>query len=599
LKVNFAKTQINGLDERLMNVLPESQWWLLEQQGGRWGQHGWYLSSGEKGNLRILFPGKEPGIVKFRLWLFSPGHLSVSVREKSRQHLIAPHELDGRVLQIEVHGLSELLVESTSELSEEQLVLDRYAAVWFPPDSQLPSLLPIGFIMVLVFAIWASILIYHLHGSMVWVPVLGAGAIVLAAMMGLFLRWTLLDIVRGLPADPDAGFGGYFSHAMRFTWLSADHGFYSGNFNGREPFHVAALNAWLKYWGENMPAVRLYTVFLSTVLIVATGIFIWKLSGQTILGVTASWVVALSPAWIDESVRGLRLETQSLLLLAALSTWLWTKGWPGAILLGMLSGFLALVQSTAMGIVLPLIWFGWFVNLYRNRRSQTRVSPAQWIWCHLAMASIIAVGLYAPHLYGLYKVHGDPSWPSYGYARWNANFEFPQRFGTEGFPSREEYEKNTYAGPRMTYGEYLFGLHTIPQSLYGQCKGWAESIVYMSVSPTPRLKSLMFMQQASGFSAMLRHITGTTVLIVVVLLLLTALGWIDLWHRAEYWWVPLLSLLGIWYAAFLYSVRVIEPFRHTGHVYPLLLFCFLWGGVQVYQRLIRRVHLERCDHHGK
>ena len=348
LKDVLAQSRSSGIDDRLMNVQPENRTWLLEQHGGHWGQHGWYLTGGEKGDLRILLPGTETGTLKLRLWLFSPGHLSVSRREGSTRQAIPLHDLDGRILQIHVHGPSELIVESSSDLVEEQLVMDRYAAVWFPPESQLPSLLPIAVILALMFAGWACTLVHHPSGSTVWMAMFGAGVILLAVMVGFHLRWDLFDIARGLPADPDAGTGGYYTHAMNFTWLSPSHGFYSGNFNGREPFHVAALSVWLHLWGEYATAVRLYTIFLSTILIVASGIFIWRLSGRMVLGVAAASIVALSPAWVDESVRGLRLETISLLLLAVLSVWIWANGWLGAALLGMLSGFMALVQSFAI-----------------------------------------------------------------------------------------------------------------------------------------------------------------------------------------------------------------------------------------------------------
>jgi hypothetical protein len=113
-------------------------------------------------------------------------------------------------------------------------------------------------------------------------------------------------------------------------------------------------------------------------------------------------------------------------------------------------------------------------------------------------------------------------------------------------------------------------------------KGWVESSVYMSVSHTSNLKGLVFLHQASGFPAVLRYLTAVTSGVFVLSLFLTALGWADLWRKLQYWWVPFLSLWGTWYAAFLYSVRVVEPFRHTAHVYPLLLFCLLWGGFQAY-----------------
>ena len=586
-KLVFSQTQGNGVDARLTDVRPEKQAWLVEQNGGRWGRYGWYLAAGEQGSLRIELPGRHPGILKLRLWAFSPGHLSVSVKGPSSSEEVSVHTLDGRVLQVLVNGPTELAIVASSELSQEQLVLDRFAVDWFPSDSQLPSLWPFVGVITLGFggcALWVQ---QHRNQSQDWSLWFGCAGILIAASIGFALRWTLFDIVRGLPADPDAVM--YFSYAHSFKWFTQDHGFYSGNFMEREPLHVAALNLWFRLWGDNFPAMMLYTVCLSTLLVIASGLFIWCLTEQWLLGLFASWIVAVSPAWIDEAVRGLRLESLSLLLLAVLGTWIWGRGWRGAILLGILTGFMALVQSPALGIVLPLIWLGWLLNLWRERRGRVPLRPHQWRWSHLGLVSLLAVALFLPHLYGLYKVHGDPSWPSYGYARWNANMEFPDRIGTAGFPSAEELERDPYAGPRITYGEYLLGMHSVPKLLYGHIKGWIESFAYMSVSHTPKLKSLVFLNQASGFPAVLRHLNAVTLVVFVLSLFLTVWGWVDLWRWPQYWWVPFLSLWGTWYAAYLYSARVIEPFRHTGHVYPLLLFCLLWGSVQVYQRLRGRL----------
>ena len=168
--------------------------------------------------------------------------------------------------------------------------------------------------------------------------------------------------------------------------------------------------------------------------------------------------------------------------------------------------------------------------------------------------------------------------------------EFPERLGTEGFPSKKEFLQNPYAGPRITYGEYLYGLHSIPALLGGQLKGWVESSVYMSASFTPSLNSLVFLFKASGLQALLRHIGASTAVVFTVVLGLTLVGWVDLWREPPYWWVPVLTLWGTWYAAYLYSVRLVEPFRHTGHVYPLLLFATIWGGYRVHSFLRKKIH---------
>ena len=243
------------------------------------------------------------------------------------------------------------------------------------------------------------------------------------------------------------------------------------------------------------------------------------------------------------------------------------------------------MQSPALSVLFVLFWMGWLLNLWRERRGLRLISPYQWRLTHLTLASLLAVFLFVPHLYGLYKVRGDPSWPSYGYARWNANLEFPERFGSEGFPTAEEFSRSPYAGPRITYSDYLFKLHSIPRLVLGQIKGWVESTVYMSVSATPHLKALLFLFQASGVRAVLPQLRFSTLLIFAVLLGLTMIGWLNLWKHPQFWWVPFLSLWGTWYVAYLYSVRLVEPFRHTGHVYPLLLFCLLWGGYYAYQSI--------------
>ena len=581
----LGETQSRGYDERLSNVHPAQVRWLVEEKGGRWGRYGWYLAAGEKGTLRAALPGIQPGILKLRLWAFSPGHLSVSVRDGTISHEVPASDLDGRVLQLVVYGPTELAVMASSELAQEQLVLDRLAVAWFPSGSQLPSLWPFAGMITLGLGGWT--LWIHQRRNLFqdrrfW---FGCASILIAAFVGFALRWTLFDITRGLPPDPDAVT--YMLYARSFDWFTPDHGFYSGTFSEREPFHVGALNLWFHLWGSNAPAMMLYTVCLSTLLIVVSGIFIWGLTEQWLLGSFASWIVAVNPAWIDEAVRGLRLESLSLLFLAILGVWVWARGWFGAVLLGALIGFMALVQSPAFGIVVPLIWLGWLLNLWRERYGLALLHPLQWRWSHLVLVSLVAVLMFCPHLYGLYKVHGDPSWPSYGYARWNANEEFLDRLGTEGFPSVEEFEKNPYAGPRITYAEYLFRLHSVPRLIYGQFKGWIESTVYASTSHTPKLMSLVFLHQASGFPTVLRHLNAVTSVVFVSSLFLTALGWADLWRRPQYWWVPFLSFWGTWYVAYLYSVRLVEPFRHTGHVYPLLLFCLLWGGFQAYKWLLR------------
>src|SRR2546425_1568319 len=428
-----------GVDERLTDVRVDQISWLAEQKGGRWGRYGWYLAPGEQGHLRLSLPGSERGNLKLRLWVFAAGPLRVLVVDSAASREIPAHELDGRIITIPTSGSAALILEASSELSHEQLILDRFAAGWFPENDHLPPLWRYAWPTALWLTGWGVIAIPGGSGGRrrLW---FGSAVILLAVIAGVEQRWALFDIARALPVDSDVV--GYIAYARSLEWFTPNHGFYSGSFVEREPGHVAAFNIWTRLWGDTVPAVRFYTLCLSVLLIFVAGAFIWRVSGAWVLGALAAWIMALSPAWIDESVRGLRLECMSVMLAAILSLWVWARGWLGAILLGVATGLTALVQSPALGIVLPVVWAGWLLNLLSERWRAFRVHPCQWTAPQLVLASMLAVLLYAPHLHGLYKVHGDPSWPSHGYARLNANLEFPDRLGTPGFPTPEEFPRN-------------------------------------------------------------------------------------------------------------------------------------------------------------
>ena len=573
---------VPALDERLTNVNPEHAPWLTEQVGGQWGRYGWSLLPGEKGLLRIALPGSQAGIVKMRVWAFSPGRFSAQVSDGQKIYEIPVGSWGGQIITIPVKGRSELIVRTANTISEQQLVLDRLSVAWYRSSDQLSSLWPFVLSGMLIMVGWGGIL-WQEKDPVKYRRWIGTSLILTFTIIGADQRWTLLEASRSLPMDPDGVKN--LTYAQKLDWFTSDHGFYSGNFNEREPMHVALLHLWMKVWGETLPAIRWYTVFLSISLITATGAFVWGISKQWSLGAIASGIMALNQALIDESVRGLRVESFCLFLLAVLSLWLWARGWIGAVLLGIVTGWMALLRAPTLSVMLPVIWAGWMLNWWQGRKGLIPLKPHQWKFSHLVITSCLAVSLFIPHLYGLYKVNGDPSWPSYGYARWNANFEFPERLGTPGFPSSEEFADNPYAGPQITYWDYLFNMHSIPTLVRGQFKGWVESTGYMSISATPHLKKFIILYHANGIHAVLRHVTFLTVAVSSLLVVCTALGWLQLWRHHLYWWIPFLSLWGTWYAAYLYNVRLIEPFRHTGHVYPLLLFSTVWGGHWLYMRV--------------
>lgn len=137
--------EILGLDEDLIDVQHDRASWLSESNGGRWGRYGRYLASNDHGSLRIRLPFEQEGVLKLRLWFYSPGTLAVKIVDSAQVHDVPLAHLDGTIISMPMHGPTEIVVNASSDLSEEQLVVDRFVAAWSEPNDELPSLLPLLF----------------------------------------------------------------------------------------------------------------------------------------------------------------------------------------------------------------------------------------------------------------------------------------------------------------------------------------------------------------------------------------------------------------------------------------------------------------------
>jgi len=195
--------------------------------------------------------------------------------------------------------------------------------------------------------------------------------------------------------------------------------------------------------------------------------------------------------------------------------------------------------------------------------------------------------LFVPHLIGMQVRHGDWRWPGYGYARWNANMEFPERLNTPGFPTTEEFESSPYAGPRITYREYMFGLHTAWQVIRYQILGWIEMLGYQSLSSSRLIEPLMIHLVNKNFNGLF-HVTGFSIFLSVIVGAVACFSFFRGLADKELWWAPWMLLWGTFYVAFLYHIRLVEPFRHTAHIYPLLVLVCIAG----IRRLIDRLKIK-------
>ena len=378
-----------------------------------------------------------------------------------------------------------------------------------------------------------------------------------------------------MPLDPDVTM--YRLYADRLNWFSSESGFYSAAFGEREPLWVAIFQLWQAWVGNGDFAVRLLTSLLSTAVVVLTGVFLWRWIPERIWVIAGMLMVSLNPSLIEESYRGLRSEMMTLgfITFLILSLPVENRRFQAA-KAGIMVGLWALLRGPALGIAFGLWGTLWLIGKVYYRRSVQPWFPPGYSIKKIFLAAVIAICLFVPHLYGLQKRYGDWKWPSYGYARWNANMEFPNRFGTPGFPTLEEFEKSPYSGPRISFTDYLFDLHTPLQVVRYQLLGWVELFGYQALSYSASRTPLVVQLTERRIEG-IGHLMGPTFVFAIVLGLISLAAWFRFLFDRNLWWVPPMLLWGTSYVALLYHVRLVEPIRHSVHVYPLVVLAAVWG----------------------
>jgi hypothetical protein len=498
-------------------------------------ENGWCLTPGSQGTLHYRPRVSMDGVrdVEAYLWLYARGGVTNRVSVSGD---------DGRTWQTLATNVS---------VTGERIALRRYLGGAYPPMLAFEASNPGGATALVL----DKLVLAYLDAPLGAAPSatrfflatvgLGAAGIVLSrrprltagslliVAVGAVLRYRLLVETLANPLDPDAK--GYRAYA---AWMSlfGDTGFFSARFGEREPLFVLVGHLFFRLVGDSDFHLRLVSFALSIVLI-------WLVMriGTTLFGVPLGWftgaMMALNPALARESVRGLRLELETIvLLLVLIAAFLWARprGRLRAPLLGALGGLMVLTRITyvlAMTVLLALAAY---------TRRQTRRG-----WLVPAAASIaIMIALLAPHRYSLYRLHGDPFWDTTRYARWNANFEFA---GRPGFPSRRQLELDGYAGGRLTYAEYLFGLHSLREIVLGTMRGYLKLFLSMTA------KALRY--EPLG----------------LLLLLLAVAGFARACLRPEYRWLPVTFVVVEFPVAFLYD-RLLVDQRHCLSSFPLVLF---------------------------
>jgi len=522
----------------------------LENHGFVVGSSGWYLAPQSTGRLVYRAPqavGRESGALLFLFFYrLSPevrNALKLSWGSEATAVTIAHdvHLVGGRVdltPYLPSGGVLELAFEATNGTASPVLVLDKMELRVFagrpsePPSPPVMTLafLSLGVAVTLVTKNWLRAL----------APLLILG-------VGLFVRLLYFDRVIYRALDPDAQ--GYRLFAERMT-LVGENGFYSANFSMREPFFLLVAKAVFHMLGPSDTHLRLLSLFLSLLVIHLVYKLARALFGYE-LGLLAGLGMSLNVPLVVESGRGLRLELEMVLLLlfcyvgfvkreiAPLHRFL---------LLGLLGGATVLTRSSyLLGLFLLAV-----IAAVVHERSLRRIALMG------ALAVLLMISLLALHQVMIYKRHGDPFWDTNMHVRFYANQEFG---GTPGFPSREVLERDAYAGPKLTYAEYLFRLHTPAEAISGTLRGALKIAAGMDLVGSWRPIPAILGFNPGWVDHVFTAVGGSG--------LLLALG------APGLRWLPLAFLVLTGPVAFLYDRGLTEPYRLTMQGFPFFLLSAL------------------------
>jgi hypothetical protein len=511
---------------------------------------GWCLGAASSGTFIYRFVAQHE-LPFLKLWFYVPengqNRLWVSTDRGANYRLVSRNtrlRADTVDLGVRVSAGQQvwLKFEADNPGVNQALVIDECTVVFL---SAAPTNLPRGkavFGIVVSFGLAVVVLCRRWPLTLSTVLILALGA-----MFRYEQAFSLLHVA----LEPDAV--GYRVYAMIMRPFTLDAGLLSGKFGVREPLFIFMAWIYAQLFGDSDFGLRLLTVILSTVSIWA----VLRLA-RGLFGVAAGQVVglllAVNSVFIQEAPRGLRMEFEVILCMAyfgAAFVKVWSSALRAAIALSLLGGLLVLTRATYLPVVLVL-------NAYALFRPGTD-GLLSWGWVKswaagMAVTVLILAAMIAPYRYNMYRIHNDAFFDGAMYARWLANFEFA---GRPGYPSVAELQKDAYIGPAITYGEYLFGLHTPSELIVGTARGFWKLYRQMLICPLPFGRSGMAPWCGSldaGFQ------------IVAAIGLILALG------IPRYRWIPLALVLFALPISYLYDHLLLEPHRHTYHGYPLVLF---------------------------
>jgi hypothetical protein len=554
---------------------------LVSVVGFKSGDQGWYLDSGTSGRLVYRIPGATRGAIGLTLWLNVPSGVTDTVIARAQGQpdavLSTNASLVGDWLSlpsaIATAASAEIDIQARNESGGQVLVIDQLlTSVRTGADPLAPP-----FYSYLAFGgLAALVTLGLLRGGRHAAAVASAMGVVVAT--ATFARLTVLIAARG-PLDPDAV--AYRMYADRFQWWPLfDNGLFSGNFSEREPLFPMVVHIYFQVLGSSDFHIRVVSTTLSIAVVIVSVIAARRrLSWWPALAV--GFLVAVSPPLVRESVRGLRLELEMLMLLLlyiALDRGPAKRPLLDAVLVGVLGAAMVLTRTYYFPVFGAAVAIS-FLARYRPLRRAIALAM---------LAAILMVSAETAHRVGLYVHTHDVFSDTAGYNRWNANLEYfiyhRPLAHRELFPSLADYQKfGLYFGPKISTVQYLFEIHSPQEFVRDSLAGSREIFDTVGV---------VVVRTRLGPLAPLGNRVD---LVVQWLVLLGLMGMLlRAWRHPRLAIIPAIVLTWLAMTGFLYDHGLLERYRHTWQTFPLALIAAAWLVESSMRMVMRRFYLNRA-----
>lgn len=428
---------------------------IVKIEGFITDNQGLQLSPGASGKIVFSFDKKVHQGCLLRVWFYGdegeqrPNAIRVSIDGGGTfQKVTGSGNYIGAVFDLGsyIKGSEnfQLLFEAENYAPFTPVVFDKIEVV-IPKGGQVKTILPnLTLILGIVFLLF-MIFYFSFKRDFTRREKLTIVFLMLIVLLAAYLRWNELVRISGTIIDGDAK--GYLHYAKKID-LFGDDGFYSAQFDKREPLYIFIVKIFFLLFGVSETHLR-FVSFVFSLVMIYLAYRIGKEWFNEVVGLTAAFILSVHPYLISLSARGLRTEWFTTLILLFV--------YYGYIKTNMTSRWRVLITGFITGCIL-LTRSECFLMLFIILALYPFLARSKWNFRMVLVTLILGISLCIPHLYSIYEKHGNPFYTVNQYARFYANREF---MGKPGFPTKEEIiERGMYTGSKITPIEYYFKLHT-------------------------------------------------------------------------------------------------------------------------------------------